>query len=64
LFQIKWFTHRFNRFFLKCGNWHRKSIVVWFTIGALFCVLLILPAMLLLVRTLISNMVRIGKAKF
>jgi hypothetical protein len=37
--------------------------VVWFTIGALFCVLLILPAMLLLVRTLISNMVRLCKAK-
>jgi hypothetical protein len=58
LFQIKWFTQRFNRLFLRCGNWHRKAIVVWFSIGAFFSVMLILPAMLLLVRTLISNMVQ------
>ena len=29
LFQIKWFTQRFNRFFLKCGNGYRKAIVIW-----------------------------------
>ena len=57
LFQIKWFTARFNRFFLKCGNWHRKFIVVWFSIGSVFSVLLIIPSMLLLVRTFIGNLV-------
>lgn len=56
LFQIKWFTQRFNRLFLRCGNGHKKLIVIWFTIGSIFSVLLILPAMLLLVRTFISNL--------
>ena len=58
LFQIKWFTQRFNRFFLKCGNWHRNLVVSWFTVGAFVSCLLILPSMMLLVRTLINNLVQ------
>jgi hypothetical protein len=30
LFQIKWFTQRYNRFFIKCGNGYRKAIVIWY----------------------------------
>jgi hypothetical protein len=28
LFQVRWFTQRFNRFFLKCGNWHRNLVIL------------------------------------
>ena len=57
LFQIKWFTPRFNRFFMKCGNWRRNLLTTWYTLGALISCLLILPSMMLLVRTLVSNLV-------
>ena len=57
LFQIKWFTQQFNRFFLKCGNWHRDLIIGWFSFGAFFSCLLILPSMVLLVRTLVNTLV-------
>lgn len=59
VFQVKWFSQKFNRLFLKCGNSHKKLVIIWFTIGSIFCVLLILPSMLLLVRTLISNLVSV-----
>jgi len=59
LFQIKWFTPRFNRFFMKCGNWRRNLLTCWYTLGALVSCLLILPSMLLLVRTLVNNLVSV-----
>ena len=57
LFQIKWFTPRFNRFFMKCGNWRRNLLATWYTFGALVSCLMIIPSMLLLVRTLVNTLV-------
>ena len=53
LFQIKWTTQSLNRLFTRLGTWRPAVMGVWFSVGAYLSSLLLVPAMVLLVRTLV-----------
>ena len=52
LFQVKLYTQAFNRTFSRLGTWRPCLLNSWFSSGAVASVLLILPSLVLLVKTL------------
>ena len=54
LFQLKWYTFSFNRIFSRIGTWRPGILRVWFTAGAWVSAFLVFPALILLLKTLIS----------
>ena len=59
LFQVRWYTKSFNRVFLKIGRFKPNLLRLWFFVGAWVSALLLIPAMVLLVQTLVSNLVQV-----
>lgn len=59
LFQIRWYTKSFNRLFVKIGRFKPNLLRLWFLIGAWVSALLLIPAMVLLVQTLVNNLVQV-----
>jgi len=59
LFQIRWYTKSFNRIFLKTGRFNPNLVRPWFLVGAWVSALLLIPAMVLLVQTLVNNLMQI-----
>ncbi len=50
--QLKWTTQRLNRIFSRIGTWRPRLLKAWFSLGAVVSILLVLPSMVLLVKTL------------
>ena len=54
LFQIKWYTVKCNRLFIKMSSWKPKFLMWWFNFGVLFGILGQLGSIFLLSYTLID----------
>jgi S2P endopeptidase len=54
LFQIKWYTARCNRLFIKMSSWEPKFLMWWFNAGVLFGLLGQVGSIFLLIYTLID----------
>ena len=54
LFQIKWYTVRCNRLFIKLSNWRPKFLKIWFNFGVLCGLIGQVVSMLLLTYTLVD----------
>ena len=54
LFQLKYYTTSFNRPFSRLGTWKPGLLDRWFTAGAVISALLLIPSLVLLVKTLIG----------
>ena len=54
LFQIKWYTVKCNRLFIKLSNWRPNFLRHWFNAGILLCLLGQLLSVILLIYTLID----------
>jgi len=52
LFQVKWSTARYNSTFQRLSQIHPRLVRVWYSLGAVFSSLLILPSVLLLLHSL------------
>jgi len=59
LFQVRWYTKSFNRVFVKMGRFKPNLLRLWFLVGAWVSALLLIPAMVLLVQTLVNNLVQV-----
>ena len=59
LFQVRWYTKSLNRVFVKIGRFKPNFLRVWFFVGAWVSALLLVPAMVLLVQTLVNNLVQV-----
>ena len=53
--QVKWYTQSLNRLFSRLGTWRPGLLHMWFTTGSYVAALLVIPAMILLVKTLLSG---------
>ena len=54
LFQIKWYTVRCNRLFIKLSSWRPKFLMWWFNAGVLFGIVGQVASLFLLSYTLID----------
>lgn len=59
LFQVRWYTKSFNRVFVKMGRFKPNLLRLWFLVGAWVSALLLIPAMVFLVQTLVNNLVQV-----
>jgi S2P endopeptidase len=57
LFQVRWYTTGLNRLFTRIGSIRPNFWNLWFSLGAWVSALLIVPAMFLLVQTLVTNLI-------
>lgn len=53
--QIRWTTTRYNRIFAYLGSRKSKILHIWFNIGAIAGILLVLPSILILITTIKNN---------
>ena len=53
---VRCYTTKFNRFFQKAGNWSKHSCRLWFSVGALFGVLLMFLSVGVLLFTLFQTL--------
>ncbi|XP_059084190.1 membrane-bound transcription factor site-2 protease-like [Tigriopus californicus] len=56
-FRLSFFTKSLNRFFVRSAHWRPRLSYWWFTIGAYVSAFLVIPAMILLVKTFIEALV-------
>jgi hypothetical protein len=54
LFQIKWYTVKCNRLFIRMSSWKPKFLMWWFNLGVLFGVVGQVASIFLLIYTLIG----------
>lgn len=52
LCQVRWYTTRFNRSFVKLGQFHPYLLHMWFSVGILVGVLLMVASVVILCLTL------------
>ncbi len=60
LFQVRWYTKALNRVFTRIGRCKPGLMHAWFAVGAWVSALLLIPAMVLLVQTLVSQVVSLA----
>lgn len=53
--QLRWYTTRFNRCFVRMGQCKPRLLCAWFTLGAWFGVLLMFVGAVLLTMTLFKS---------
>ena len=57
IFQIKWYTVRCNRLFIRISNWRPIFLKTWFNIGVFFCLIGQILSLAILMYTLYDSII-------